>query len=90
MIIPIVPMAAKMAMSQYDLAGDTMLMAVRTIIISMETTVKKAGVVSVPAADTRPVLPVTTPMVEMEGDNANVNIQFNEIAMNGNPVKRKP
>jgi hypothetical protein len=56
----------------------------------METTAKKTGVVSELAADVRPILPVTTAMVEIDGDNANVNIQFSEIAMKGNPVKRKP
>jgi hypothetical protein len=56
----------------------------------METTARKTGVASELDADARPILPVTTPIVEIDGTNATVNIQFNEIAMNGKPVKRKP
>ena len=36
----------------------------------------KTGLVSEPAIEARPILPVTTPIVEIDGPNANVNIQF--------------
>ena len=90
MIIPIVPIALKTAIRRYDLDGDTMLTTVKMIITTTEKAAKNRGVVSVPANEERPELPVTTAMVEMDGPNDNVNIQFNEIAMNGKPVKRKP
>ena len=67
-----------------------MLTIVNTSNITMEVAAKKAGLERVADADARPVLLVTTAIVESDGTKATVNIQFNEIAMNGKPVKRKP
>ena len=60
------------------------------IIITREMAAKKFGVMRNAAVDVKPVFPVTTAIVEMEGANDNVNIQFKEIAMNGSPGKTKP